>query len=132
MAENRSTIIIAEDEDDLIETYVIALNQGGFDVLKAKNGIEVLELLDKYFEDIKLLILDIVMPKMDGFEVLEKMKRDPRFQEIPVFMSTNLDNEEDKKEALEMGAKEYFIKSRHTPSQLAEEVEKFLKQDLFA
>lgn len=125
MLDKKITILIAEDEEDLREMYSLALKKGGFEVLSAENGKKALEWLEKGYAEIDLILLDIVMPEMDGFETLEEIKKDERFRKIPVLVSTNLDNDEDKKQAFEMGAKDYFVKSRHTPAELVAEVANF-------
>ncbi|HEX8974301.1 MAG TPA: response regulator [Patescibacteria group bacterium] len=126
MSDKKITILIAEDEEDLRQMYTMAIKSRGFEVLEAKNGEEALEWLEKNVDNIDLILLDIVMPEMDGFEALEKIKKDERFRKIPVLVSTNLDNDEDRKEALSMGAKDYFVKSLHTPSELVNEIQKVL------
>lgn len=122
MAEGIKTILIAEDEEDLREMYTMALKNSGFEVLPAVNGIEALDWLEKKYTEIDFILLDIVMPGMDGFETLKKIKKEERFDKIPVLVSTNLDNDEDRQQALGMGAKEYFVKSQHTPSELVAKV----------
>lgn len=128
MAQDVKKILIAEDEDDLREMYTMALSSSGFQVLQAVNGIEVLEWLEKKYMEIDFILLDIVMPGMDGFEALKKIKKDERFRDIPVLVSTNLDNDEDKQQTLELGAKEYFVKSQHTPSELVAKVSSIFAQ----
>lgn len=125
--EIKKTILIAEDEEDLLEMYSMALSSRGFEVLKAINGIQALEWLEKKSEQIDFILLDIVMPGMDGFETLENIKKDERFRKIPVLISTNLDNDEDKAQALKLGAKDYFVKSQHTPSELVEKVRSLIE-----
>lgn len=125
MAEDKKVVLIAEDEDDLREMYSMALTGGGYEVLQAVNGIEALKWLEERYTQIDLILLDIVMPGMDGFETLEKIKKDERFKNITVLVSTNLDNDEDRAQALGMGAREYFVKSQHTPSELVTKVNSF-------
>ncbi|KKP89967.1 MAG: hypothetical protein US57_C0018G0010 [Candidatus Moranbacteria bacterium GW2011_GWC2_37_73] len=122
MEQKIKTVLIVEDEEDLREIYSRALMAGGYEVLQATNGIEALEWLERKSEKIDLILLDIVMPGMDGFEALEKIKKDERYEKIPVLVSTNLDNDDDRRQALGMGAKEYFVKSQHTPSELVAKV----------
>ena len=129
MIDEKRVVLIAEDEDDLREMYTMALTGKGFEVLQAVNGIEVLDLLEKRYTEVDLILLDIVMPGMDGFEALKKIKKDERFGNIPLLVSTNLDNEEDRREALGMGALEYFVKSQHTPSELVAKVDAILARD---
>jgi CheY-like chemotaxis protein len=122
MTDDRKTVLIVEDEDDLREMYTMALSSSGLEVLQAKNGKEALEWLDRRVGRISIILLDIVMPEMDGFEALEKIKKDERFKKIPVLVSTNLDNDDDRQQALGLGAKDYFVKSKHTPTELVEKV----------
>lgn len=116
------TVLIAEDEIDLREMYVKALISKGFNVLEARNGKEVIDFLANR-NDIKILLLDVVMPDMDGFEVLEKLNKEKMIGKFPIIVSTNLDNFEDKENALRLGADEYFVKSKHTPMELVEIVQ---------
>lgn len=128
MAEGRKKILIAEDEEDLREMYSVALTGGGFEVLQAKNGKEVFEWLEKMDGKVDLILMDIIMPEMDGFEALETLKKDERYRKIQVIVSTNLDNDEDSAQAMGLGAKEYFVKSRHTPAELVSHIkEVFVK-----
>jgi CheY-like chemotaxis protein len=129
MAQDIKTVLIAEDEEDLREMYTMALKGAGYEVLEAVNGVEALEWLEQKYTQIDLILLDIVMPGMDGFETLEKIKKDDRFKKMIVLVSTNLDNDEDRAQALGMGAKEYFVKSQHTPSELVAKVGSFFPKE---
>lgn len=126
MISTNPTILIAEDEEDLRELYTMTLSSKGYTVLAAENGKQALEWLEKKHKIINLIILDVVMPEMDGFETLAKIKKDDRFRPIPVIISTNLDNDEDKEETVKLGANEYFVKSQHTPAELAERVKSYV------
>lgn len=127
MITEKPIVLIAEDEADLREMYTMALSSRGFTVLEAKNGEEALEWLDRKYKIINVILLDVVMPQMDGFQTLEKIKADERFKNIPVLISTNLDNEEDKAETMRMGANDYFVKSQHTPEELVNKVKTFIE-----
>lgn len=129
MKQEVKTVLIAEDEEDLREMYNMALMSAGFEVLQAINGLEALEWLEKKYTEIDLILMDIVMPGMDGFEALEKIKKDERFKKINVLVSTNLDNDEDRQQALGLGAKDYFVKSQHTPSELVSKVNAIIDED---
>ena len=128
MADEHKTILIAEDEEDLRDMYTMALKSKGFEVLQAVNGIEALEWLDRDYSRIDLILLDVVMPGMDGFETLKKIKENEKFSRLPVIIITNLDNEEDMKQASENGVDAYFVKSKHIPAELAEEISKILSR----
>jgi CheY-like chemotaxis protein len=130
MEQGKKTILIVEDEEDLREVYTMAMTNRGYNVVQAFNGLKALELLEKRYAEIDLILLDIVMPMMDGFEVLNKIKNDDRFEKIKVVMCTNLDNDGDRKQASEMGVIEYFVKSQHTPAELVGEINLiFSKED---
>jgi DNA-binding response OmpR family regulator len=122
MQKDKKVILIAEDEDDLREMYTMALTNKGFEVLQAVNGIEALKFLEERYTQIDLILLDVVMPGMDGFETLGRIKKEENYKKIPVLISTNLDNDEDRAQALGGGAREYFVKSQHTPSELVAKV----------
>lgn len=126
MTDEKKTILLAEDEEDLREMYSLGISNEGYEVLKAANGKEALEWLEKKYAEIKAVFLDIIMPEMDGFEALEIIKKDARFEKIPVFIFSNLDNEEDKQQAMALGADEYFVKAQHTPSELAQKIDLLL------
>lgn len=129
MEQEKPIILIAEDEDDLREMYTMALTTSGFEVLQAINGKEALEWLEKKYMEINFILLDIVMPGMDGFETLERIKKDERFKKILVLVSTNLDNDEDRQQALGMGARDYFVKSQHTPSELVAKIRSVMAEE---
>jgi len=129
MTDEKMTVLIAEDEDDLRDMYSLALSNKGFEVLPAIDGAEALDWLEKKYTQIDMILLDIVMPGMDGLEALEKIKKDGRFNNIPVIVSTNLDNDEDRAQALGAGAKDYFVKSQHTPSELVSKVSEVIAKE---
>lgn len=129
MKEERPTIIIAEDDDTLREMYIMALNFAGFYVLPARDGASVMEWLEKKHLEVKLILLDVVMPIMDGFETLAKIKKDERFKKISVLISTNLDNSEDRQHSFAMGAKDYYVKSQHTPAELVAKINAVLAEE---
>ena len=106
---NIKTILIAEDEQNMRQTLVDAFRREGFNVLEAKNGKEG---LDKALgEHPDLILLDIVMPEMDGMTMLKKLREDERGRDIPIIMLTNFSDVEKVTNALESGVYEYLVKS---------------------
>lgn len=105
--------------------YKTKFEADGFSVLIADNGVSGLELAQKEKPDI--IILDIILPQLDGFSVLEQIKKDKAIKNIPVIMLTNLGTDEDKKKGESMGAADYLVKASLTPGQVSEKIKKALK-----
>jgi CheY-like chemotaxis protein len=105
----KKTILVAEDDKFLVNIYRIKFSEKNFDVIVAMDGVEAIEELQKKIPDI--ILLDLLMPKKDGFEVLAELKSNPLWKNIPVVVATNLGQSEDIKKALALGANDYFIKS---------------------
>ncbi len=118
-------ILIIEDETMIASMYKTKLEQDGATVELADNGVDALKILKN--NDFDLILLDIILPKMDGFQILEEIKKDKKTEKIPVVMLTNLSTEEDRKKGEEKGADDYWVKARFTPSQISAKVKEFLK-----
>lgn len=111
-------ILVAEDDHFLVNAYKVKLSKSGFDVVIAQDGAEALEKLASEKPD--ALILDLIMPGMDGFVVLEKMKQDTQLAKIPVIVASNLGQDEDIKKAIALGAKHFIVKSNFKIDDLVE------------
>lgn len=105
----------------------IVLEKHGFQVFIAKDGLRGLEIARKEHPD--LILLDLMLPKIDGFQVLEECKRDISTKHIPVVVISNLGDEASIERALRLGAKEYFVKSRSLLSRVIEYVLKQFHED---
>lgn len=108
-------VLIAEDDTFLNKVYVTKMKDTDLEVRFAENGNEVFRVLEEGFEP-DVILLDIIMPEMNGFEVLEKLKANQNWQNIPVIITSNLAQEEDGQRAKELGAQQYLVKSE-TPIQ---------------
>lgn len=117
-------IFIIEDEQSLREILVMRLKEVGFEIEIAVDGAEALEKLKTITPDV--ILLDIILPKIDGFAVLEKIKEDLRIKDIPVIVLSNLGQDTDIKRALELGAADYFIKAQHSLLEIVELVKTFV------
>ena len=117
-------IIVVEDEDVLVKALSIELLGAGFEVSSALDGEAGLALIQKEKPD--LVLLDLTMPKLPGFEVLKKLKEEASTKHIPVVILSNLGQDEDKKKGLELGAVDYFVKSSTDLSLLTEKIKKIL------
>lgn len=111
-------ILIAEDEKPLAEALALKLGHAGYETVHAEDGEKAIELVSA--GGIDLVILDLVMPKVDGFGVLEEMKE--KGISVPVIVASNLSQKEDETKAKALGATDYFIKSDVPISELVEKV----------
>jgi len=124
MPKSKPKILIVEDDDFLRKMYATGLGNHGFETISASDGEEALEALNDGKPD--LCLLDLVMPKVDGYEVLSAMKDDDDLKDIPVVVLSGLGQEEDINTALQQGAEDYFIKTEHTVKGVAEKLKKIL------
>ncbi len=118
-------ILLIEDDDMLRELITKRLTDGGYQVTQAINGIDGLGAIKQINPD--LVLLDIILPGMDGFEILEKIKNDNQISKIPVIMLSNLSQASDIEKALKLGATDYFIKVNFTSDDVLEKIKNILK-----
>lgn len=119
-------IIIVEDDPMIAEIYQRKFLDSGFEVLMAENGEKVLVTLKKQTVDV--VLLDLVMPGMDGFEVIENLRKGNYDPNIKIIVFSNLSQKEDKERARELGANGFIVKSDYTPNDLVKEVERLANQ----
>jgi CheY-like chemotaxis protein len=117
-------ILLAEDDRFLRKAADARLRQHGFTVVAATDGEEALRLARAEPPD--LVLLDLIMPKVQGFEVLRSLKQDPVTAAIPVVVLSNLGQDRDIQQAMELGAVAYFIKANLSLQSLVERVEEIL------
>ncbi len=119
-----TTILITEDDPLMSRMYQKIFTFEGFQVEMAADGQEG---LDKARElKPTMILLDVMMPKLNGLQVLEKLKADPETKTIPVVMLTNLAGQQDAEAALAKGAIKYIVKSEYEPKQVADMVKELL------
>lgn len=119
-------VLITEDEDFLIRTLQDNLTAEGIAVDIAKDGEDAIKKIAKNKPD--LILLDLLMPKKDGFYVLEELKKNPEWKLIPVIILSNLGEDTEIKRAMEMGANDYFVKSQHPIDEVIKKVKEYLKK----
>jgi len=117
-------ILFVEDEAALQEAFGGFLRQAGYKVVSALDGEIGLRLAVTEKPD--LILLDIVLPKYNGFEVLEKLKADKKTENIPVIVLTNMERMEDINKAIELGARTYLVKTQYELGEVIEKIKKII------
>ncbi len=117
-------ILFVEDESALQKTLGDTLRKEGYEVVSALNGETGLNLAKTQSPD--LILLDLILPKMDGFDVLKALVGGEETKDIPVIILTNLERMQDIEMALELGAKTYLVKANYTLKEVVEKVKKVL------
>lgn len=110
MDENQKVILLVEDDDRLAEVYAMRLEAEGFKTKRVANGEEALSVAIQLKPD--LILLDVMMPKVSGFDVLDILRNTPESAEVKIIMLTALSQDSDKERAKALGADDYLIKSQ--------------------
>lgn len=121
---NKKRILIVEDDSFLSEMYAAKLEVEEFKVIIATNGEEALDKMRLNKPD--LVLLDLLMPKKDGFEVLKEKFVDPNIKDIPVIVLTNLSQKEQIKKCYELGANDFLIKAYFVPTEVIKKIRSLL------
>lgn len=122
---DQKTVLIIEDDEFLSQMYATKLDLEGFTVREATTGLQGLKSLQKEKPD--MVLLDLNLPEMNGFEVLQKMKEDPNLKDIPVLVLTNYAQKDNIDRCLDLGAEDYLIKAHFVPSEVIGKIKNILK-----
>ena len=122
---NQTTVLVTEDDSDILELIVYSLETEGFRVHSAKNGSDALSILSD--ESVDLAILDVMLPDMSGIELCRKIKREERLENIPVLFVTAKDEETDKLIGFKVGADDYLTKP-FSPKELVARAKALVKR----
>lgn len=122
--EKKIKILIVEDDVFLSDLYKTKFNLEGFEVFAAYDGEKGLELAEKNQPDI--ILLDLILPKLGGFAVLEHLKANKQLKTIPVILLTNLSQKADVENGLRLGAVDYLIKAHFMPSEVVTKIKKLV------
>lgn len=120
---NAQKIVLIEDDEILSKVLHAELVGAGFNVSQAFDGEAGLELVRS--KKPNLVLLDLILPKKHGFEVLEEMKKSPDTKDIPVIILSLLGEDEDIKKGLKLGANDYLVKSNHAVAEIVEKIKNF-------
>jgi DNA-binding response OmpR family regulator len=124
--EKKTKILIVEDEEILLTALSEELKQEGFEVVGAKDGVEGVEKALSAKPD--LILLDLVMPRLDGIGALKQMKDHPESKEIPVVILTNLSDYDKISDALSLGAMDYLVKANYRLEELVNKIKTVLER----
>lgn len=119
-------ILIAEDDNYLVNAYRVKLIKAGYEIKIALDGNEALNALESFTPD--LIVLDLVMPKKDGFATLEEIKKNDKWKNIPVIIASNLGQKEDIDRGMKLGATDFIVKSEMSLNDLIAKINKIAKQ----
>ncbi len=125
MATKKPVILLIEDDTMISTMYQTKFSMEGQAIEVAMDGQTGLQKVLSLKPAV--VLLDVILPKMDGFSVLSEMKKNPETKKIPVILLTNLGQDEDVKKGKDLGADDYFVKSNHTPAEIVERVKTLLK-----
>ena len=120
MPDNNYKILIVDDDDAIRETYVQIFKQKKAEVISAKDGVEGLDLATKEIPDV--ILTGIIMPRMDGFQLIKALRENVQTAGIPVAILSHLGREDDRKKADELGIVNFIIQGSVTPNELVDRV----------
>ena len=120
-----SKILVAEDDKFLANAYRVKLIKEGFDALIVSNGEEVLKSLEAFNPDV--ILLDLMMPKIDGFIVLQILRSTDKWKTIPIIITSNLGQKEDIEKGMNLGATDYIVKSDTSISDILVKIRTYIK-----
>jgi len=123
--QNKQKILIIDDDPFILEIYVLKFKEEGFQIEAAKDGKEGLKKIKEYEPDI--ILLDAVMPLMDGFDVIRSLKKEGVAANAKIVLLTNLGQKDDVERGMKLGAHDYIIKAHFTPSEVVEKVKNLFK-----
>lgn len=125
MEEYKKKILIIEDDDHVSKVYQVKFMKEGYNTVFINNGEEAVEKIAAEKPD--LIILDLMMPRKDGFVILEEIKKEPNLPKIPILVLSNLGQQSDKDRALGLGANEYMVKVNFSMQEVIEKAKSFLQ-----
>lgn len=119
------TILLVEDDQTLQELYLDRFSREGLTVVQAFDGLEALDMLDQHPE-VQLILLDLMLPKLSGYDFLAQLKRDPSKAQVPVIIVSALADVDDQARGLQLGAVDYITKGEMLPSAVIEKVKDYV------
>ena len=130
MADKKTKVLIVEDEEILLTALTEELTQEGFEAVGAHDGVEGVE--KSLSEKPDLILLDLVMPKLDGIGALKQIKENPETKDIPVVILTNLSDYDKVSDALSLGAMDYLVKANYRLEELVTKIKSVMERKIAA
>lgn len=121
---NKKVILLIEDDPFLVSMYKEKLEIEGFSVITAEDGLQGLNYAIS--QRVDMILLDILIPKLSGIDLLVRLRQDAKGKDIPVIALTNLSGSGDEEKIRSYGVKDYLVKSNYTPAQVVEVIKKYL------
>lgn len=119
-------ILLVEDDPFLVDMYKTRLEREGFKVNVVKNGKDFFRALSKTKPE--LILLDIILPYVDGWEILKELKKKEEYKNIKVIVLSNLSQKEDIEKSKKLGAEMFLVKAHFTPSEIIEKIKEIIKK----
>lgn len=120
-------ILIIDDDEFLLDMYSLKFREEGFDVEIAFNGLDAIEKISKNGLNPDIILVDLVMPNMDGFEFIREIRKKSLVQNSKIIILTNLGQKEDIEKGKSLGVDDYIIKAYFTPSEIVKKIKNILK-----
>ncbi len=127
-ANQKPKIMIVDDDTFLLDMYAMKFTASGYDVLPASSGEMALEILEQNADSLSFALIDLVMPEMDGFSLLEQAKASGHVYKVKFIVLSNLSQESDIVKAKSLGAIDYIVKANFTPSEVVDRVEEVISK----
>ena len=125
MSDKKIKVLLVEDDAMIVEMYKTRMESEGWEVFTTDLGSEAIKIAQSKKPDI--VLLDIILPEVDGFAIIKDLKSESSTKKIPVLMLTNLGQESDQNKGKEIGVDGYFIKSQHTPADVMIKIQSLIK-----
>ncbi|MCX6779179.1 MAG: response regulator [Candidatus Magasanikbacteria bacterium] len=121
----RKIVLIVEDDEVLLRALYLLFHNSGYTIASATDGDSALKMTERLHPD--LVLLDLLLPKMNGFDVLRNIKVDPKIKDVPVIVLSNLGDQSDIDKAKTLGALDYYVKANTELSSLEDKIKKILE-----
>lgn len=121
---SKKKVLVVEDDQFLVKAYEIKLKKEGIEVWVARDGNEAISFLER--EKPNIVLLDLMLPGINGFDVLLAIRKNEKWKDVPVIILSNLGQDQDMQRGKELGASEYLVKANTKISDIVEKVKKYL------